>query len=41
MFVSKKRHAPELSEANYRVKLSHSKQLLKYPSSDISIILVY
>jgi len=29
MFVLKNRSAPELSEANYNARLSHSKQLLK------------
>jgi len=30
MFVFKNRNDPELSEANFREKLIHSKQLLKY-----------
>jgi len=40
MFVLKNRHAPELSGANCRGKLSHSKQLLKkYSFRDIRKIL--
>jgi len=41
MFVLKNGHAPELSGANCRAKLSHSKQLLKkYSYSDVSTILL-
>jgi len=41
MVVFKNRNDPELSEANRRARLSHSKELLKkYSSSDVNIIFV-
>jgi len=39
MFVLKNGQAPELSGANYHVKLSNRKRLLKYLSTDVSTIL--
>jgi len=40
MFVLKNRNDPELREANFHTRLSHSKQLLKYSTNDIGITLL-
>jgi len=38
IFACKNCHAPEMSEANGRARLSYSNTLLKYPSSNVNII---